>query len=96
MDCGPALSKPEIRPAYNTWVNDPAAFIAISRAWAALAPRWEAYRLVLPGDVILLKGHNEQKFARIVLAMQGRDVRCRRIECRLEFQPCDTCALLSR
>ena len=45
-----AQSKPEIGRAYNTVVNLEAMQPVIGAAWAVLAPRWEAYRLVSTGD----------------------------------------------
>jgi UDP-N-acetylmuramyl pentapeptide synthase len=48
-----------------------------------------------PGDVVLIKGRVEQHLRRIVLALQGRDVRCAVDICRLH-QYCGDCPLLGR
>lgn len=49
-----------------------------------------------PGDVVLIKGQTSQRLARIVLALQGRDVRCAVDLCRLHVQRCGDCPLLGK
>ena len=48
------------------------------------------------GDVVFIKGRKPEHLARIALALEGREVRCSVEACRLHFQNCDDCALLSR
>jgi hypothetical protein len=47
-----------------------------------------------PGDVVLIKGRNEQRLARAALALAGRTVRCRRETCDMDFVFCEQCPLL--
>jgi UDP-N-acetylmuramoyl-tripeptide--D-alanyl-D-alanine ligase len=47
------------------------------------------------GDVVLIKGANEQRFDRIRLALEGRDVRCRVQSCAA-YQECPRCPMLER
>lgn len=49
-----------------------------------------------PGDVVLFKGQKHQHLGRILLALQGRDVRCAVDGCRLHLQSCADCPLLER
>lgn len=49
-----------------------------------------------PGDVLLVKGQSVQRLRRVVLALQGRDVKCAVAGCRLHFHACDACPLLGR
>jgi UDP-N-acetylmuramyl pentapeptide synthase len=61
------------------------------RALAAqLAP------LLEPGDVVLLKGRDNERLARVVFILQGRTVRCDIPDCRLRTVDCDRCAMLER
>lgn len=48
------------------------------------------------GDVVLVKGRTRQRLARVVLALLGRDVRCRVPLCPLGYAECDTCPMLER
>lgn len=48
------------------------------------------------GDVVLVKGRTRQRLARVVLALLGRDVRCRVTLCPLGHAECDTCPMLER
>ena len=45
-------------------------------------------------DVVLVKGRETQRLTRIILALAGRDVRCRIEQCRLHLTFCDDCPLL--
>jgi UDP-N-acetylmuramoyl-tripeptide--D-alanyl-D-alanine ligase len=45
-------------------------------------------------DVVLVKGRETQRLTRIILALAGRDVRCRIDQCRLHLTFCDDCPLL--
>ena len=47
-----------------------------------------------PEDVVLVKGRETQRLTRIILALAGRDVRCRVEQCRLHLTFCDECPLL--
>lgn len=47
-----------------------------------------------PDDVVLVKGRETQRLTRIILALAGRDVRCRVEQCRLHLTFCDDCPLL--
>lgn len=49
-----------------------------------------------PGDVVLLKGQGQQHLSRLMLALQGREVRCLVDACRLHLQFCFDCPYLSR
>jgi len=53
-------------------------------------------KIVGPGDVVLVKGQKSQNLRRIVLALQGREVRCAVDACRLHLQQCDNCPLLGK
>jgi len=65
-----------------------------------VGPRWEdglaALReLQRPGDIILVKGTSTQRLRRVVLGIQGRDVRCPAKHCTVKVRECDACPLLS-
>jgi UDP-N-acetylmuramyl pentapeptide synthase len=49
-----------------------------------------------PGDVVLIKGRDNQRLERVALALEGRDVRCRLVRCRLRFGRCSECSALER
>ena len=49
-----------------------------------------------PGDLVLLKGRNSQKFERILLALQGREVRCAIQFCDRRGEGCLDCPMLER
>jgi UDP-N-acetylmuramyl pentapeptide synthase len=54
-------------------------------------------RELAPGDLLLLKGAGAQRFDRIVLALQGRAVRCPVKICKVKpFIPCEDCPMLAR
>ncbi len=46
------------------------------------------------GDVVLIKGRVSQKMERIALALLGRQVRCRRPECKYKMIRCSRCPAL--
>ena len=48
-----------------------------------------------PGDVVLIKGRDTQRLARVALALMGRQVRCELTLCDVEVQ-CDRCPMLER
>ena len=52
--------------------------------------------MVRPGDLVLLKGRDWQKMERILLALQGADVRCKIQFCDKRGQGCMDCPLLER
>jgi UDP-N-acetylmuramoyl-tripeptide--D-alanyl-D-alanine ligase len=47
-----------------------------------------------PGDVVLIKGRDNQRLDRIALALAGRNVRCIIPDCRLKRPRCDSCPML--
>ncbi len=49
-----------------------------------------------PGDVVLIKGRNDQRLERIALALQGRRVRCEIRRCGAVWTTCDRCQMLER
>jgi len=56
----------------------------------------ELSALLEPGDVVLLKGRDTERLARVALILQGRTVRCDIRECTLRTVGCDSCAMLER
>lgn len=48
-----------------------------------------------PGDVVLIKGRDTQRLARVALALMGRQVRCELTFCEAKMQ-CDRCPMLER
>ena len=48
------------------------------------------------GDVVLLKGFEDERLSRIALALSGTNVQCRRSSCTAYLQFCDDCPLLSK
>ena len=54
----------------------------------------ELSALLEPGDVVLLKGRDTERLARVALILQGRTVRCDIRECTLRTVACDSCAML--
>ena len=52
--------------------------------------------LLEPGDVVLVKGRDTQRLARICLVLQGRTVRCDIRSCHLRAVTCDACPMLER
>lgn len=53
-------------------------------------------RVVQPGDVVLLKGRDTQKLARVALILQGRRVECDIRFCNLRPMSCADCPMLER
>jgi UDP-N-acetylmuramoyl-tripeptide--D-alanyl-D-alanine ligase len=49
-----------------------------------------------PGDVVLIKGRDNQRLERISLALEGRTVRCELRVCPLKGVSCDRCPMLER
>jgi UDP-N-acetylmuramoyl-tripeptide--D-alanyl-D-alanine ligase len=55
----------------------------------------EAVRKIIgPGDVVLVKGRNPERLARVSLALAGRRVRCEVIRCKMEVVGCAECPML--
>ena len=52
--------------------------------------------MIEPGDVLLVKGRDTERLARVVLILQGRTVRCDIRECHLRTVGCDDCGMLER
>jgi hypothetical protein len=46
--------------------------------------------------VVLVKGRESQRLARVVLGLAGSVVRCERSPCSLHLTFCDDCSLLTR
>ena len=46
------------------------------------------------GDVVLIKGRNNQKLGRIPLELAGVKVECRRLTCELRRIRCQGCPML--
>jgi UDP-N-acetylmuramoyl-tripeptide--D-alanyl-D-alanine ligase len=53
-------------------------------------------REIRSGDVVLLKGRENDRLSRIALALSGADVKCARTTCEAYLQFCDDCPLLCR
>jgi len=51
-------------------------------------------KLLMFGDLVLLKGRNAQKLQRIVLGLEGKAVRCELRECTTKLTTCDLCPML--
>jgi UDP-N-acetylmuramyl pentapeptide synthase len=49
-----------------------------------------------PGDVVLIKGRDTQRLARVALALMGRQVRCELRSCHIRTLLCDRCPMLER
>ncbi len=49
-----------------------------------------------PGDVVLVKGRDNERLDRVALALMGREVRCDRSLCYFLKTRCDGCSLLGR
>jgi UDP-N-acetylmuramyl pentapeptide synthase len=49
-----------------------------------------------PGDVVLLKGHTNQRLERVALALAGRPVRCNIDKCHSRVWSCGDCPMLER
>ncbi len=74
--------------------ENPEVFVRASHDWRRAV---EAIAGELrPGDVVLVKGRNEQCLARASLALMGEDVRCVRPSCTARSGLCDGCPLLRR
>ncbi len=51
--------------------------------------------ILQPGDLILFKGSQNQRFRRIVLQLMGKPVACRVKYCGVKVSACDNCPLLN-
>ena len=51
--------------------------------------------IMQPGDLILFKGSQNQRFRRIVLQLMGKPVACRVKYCGVKVSTCDACPLLN-
>jgi len=49
-----------------------------------------------PGDVVLVKGRDNERLDRVSLALMGREVRCTRAHCYFLKTRCEECSLLCR
>ncbi|MBI5446366.1 MAG: hypothetical protein HY900_34775 [Deltaproteobacteria bacterium] len=49
-----------------------------------------------PGDVVLVKGRQDQRLERVTLALEGRAVGCPRRTCGTKVFPCSRCSRLAR
>jgi UDP-N-acetylmuramoyl-tripeptide--D-alanyl-D-alanine ligase len=91
---------------YAVFVGEHARDYRPSAKQAGLKPenvflaRWlheavEILRLHLgPGDVVLVKGRHMQRMSRLILALQGRKVRCKVDPCRMHLVFCEKCPML--
>jgi UDP-N-acetylmuramyl pentapeptide synthase len=68
---------------------------AIPHAGQSVLEALEGLRDIGPGDVVLVKGRDTQRLARISLALQGRAVRCDIPRCHAPVD-CDDCPMLER
>jgi len=50
--------------------------------------------ILLPGDLVLIKGRDTQRLERIALGLQGRKISCGRAYCHVHALSCDECPLL--
>jgi UDP-N-acetylmuramyl pentapeptide synthase len=61
---------------------------------------WQAVeglrRSLGPGDVVLIKGRDNQRLERVGFALDGRQVRCHLPRCRLKLGGCSECSALER
>jgi UDP-N-acetylmuramyl pentapeptide synthase len=53
-------------------------------------------RELCPGDVVLVKGQEQQRLTRIILALAGQEVHCNIKACHLHLVFCERCPLLTR
>lgn len=53
-------------------------------------------QLLLPGDVLLIKGRGPEKLDRVRLILEGRQVGCNIRYCSLRTQECEQCPMLER
>jgi len=53
-------------------------------------------QLLLPGDVLLIKGRGPEKLDRVRLILEGRRVGCDIRYCSLRTQECEKCPMLER
>ncbi len=49
-----------------------------------------------PGDLVLIKGRDNQKLQRVTLQLMGREVRCDIYRCDIKKIECDVCPMLNR
>jgi UDP-N-acetylmuramoyl-tripeptide--D-alanyl-D-alanine ligase len=61
----------------------------------AMAAQWVRERLG-PGDVVLVKGRDNERLDRVSLDLMGQEVRCARPLCYFLKTRCDECSLLGR
>lgn len=52
--------------------------------------------MILPGDVILVKGRNTQRLQRVVLALRQQKVTCPVKVCNVKVHSCDECPMLDK
>jgi UDP-N-acetylmuramoyl-tripeptide--D-alanyl-D-alanine ligase len=72
----------------------PAEIVDAGRSPARAAAELEA--ALGPGDVVLLKGHTNQRLERVALALSGRPVRCDIEKCHSRVWSCGDCPMLER
>ncbi len=84
----------DYRPGARTGGMDAARIVAAGDTPGAVAARLAA--LLEPGDVVLVKGRDTQRLARVCLILQGRTVGCEIRSCHLRTISCDECPMLER
>lgn len=84
----------DYRPGARAGGMDAARIVAAGDTPGAVAARLAA--LLEPGDVVLVKGRDTQRLARVCLILQGRTVGCEIRSCHLRTITCDECPMLER
>jgi len=84
----------DYRPGARAGGMDPARIVPAGNTPGVAAARLAA--LLEPGDVVLVKGRDTQRLARVCLILQGRTVGCEIRSCHLRTITCDECPMLER
>jgi UDP-N-acetylmuramoyl-tripeptide--D-alanyl-D-alanine ligase len=84
----------DYRPGARAGGMDAARIVAAGDTPGAVAARLAA--LLEPGDVVLVKGRDTQRLARVCLILLGRTVGCEIRSCHLRTITCDECPMLER
>ena len=84
----------DYRPGARAGGMDPARVVPAGDTPRVVAATLAA--LLEPGDVVLVKGRDTQRLARVCLILQGRRVGCEIRSCHLRTITCDECPMLER